>query len=127
MSKYGVISGSYFLVFELNTERYFVYLRIQSECGKIRTRNNPVFGHFSRSEQFRGVPKNNCFVKILKNRRSRLEVICKKGFLKNFANFTGKHLRARASFLIKLQASAIDTLAQVFSCKFCKIFKHNFF
>ena len=25
------------------------YLRIQSECGKIRTRNNSVIGHFSRS------------------------------------------------------------------------------
>ena len=24
-------------------------VRIQSECGKIRTRNNSVFGHFSRS------------------------------------------------------------------------------
>ena len=28
---------------------YFLSLRIQSECGKIRTRKNPVFGHFSRS------------------------------------------------------------------------------
>ena len=27
-----------------------VSLRIQSECGKIRTRKNSVFGHFSRSE-----------------------------------------------------------------------------
>ena len=26
-----------------------VSLRIQSECGKIRTRNDSVFGHFSRS------------------------------------------------------------------------------
>ena len=25
-----------------------VFSRIQSECGKIRTRNNPVFGYFSR-------------------------------------------------------------------------------
>ena len=30
-------------------ERYQVSLRIQSECGKIRTRKNFVFGHFSRS------------------------------------------------------------------------------
>ena len=36
--------------FGLNTERYWVSLRIQSECGKIRTRKNSVFGHFSRSE-----------------------------------------------------------------------------
>ena len=33
-----------------NEYGYFVSLRIQSECGKIRTRNNSVFGHFSRSE-----------------------------------------------------------------------------
>ena len=43
------ISGPHFLAFELNTERYEVSLRIQSECGKIWTRNNYVFGHFSRS------------------------------------------------------------------------------
>ena len=48
MSKYGVISGRYFPAFGLNTERYFVSLRIESKCWKIRTRNNSVFGHFSR-------------------------------------------------------------------------------
>ena len=42
-------SGSYFPAFGLNTERYEVFLRIQSECGKIRTRKKPVFRHFSRS------------------------------------------------------------------------------
>ena len=47
--KYGVFSGPYFPVFGLNTERYFVSLRIQSECGKIRTRKNSVFGHISHS------------------------------------------------------------------------------
>ena len=35
MFKYGVLSGPYFLAFRLNTERYEVSLRIQSECGKI--------------------------------------------------------------------------------------------
>ena len=30
--------GPYFAAFGLNTERYFLSLRIQSECGKIRTR-----------------------------------------------------------------------------------------
>ena len=45
--KYGVISVLYFPAFGLNTERYEVTLRIQCECGKIRTRNNSVFGHFS--------------------------------------------------------------------------------
>ena len=50
MSKYGVISGPYFPAFGLNMERYKVSLCIQSECGKIRTRNNSVVGHFSRSD-----------------------------------------------------------------------------
>ena len=50
MSKYGAISGPYFPVFGLNAEIYGVNLRIQSECRKIRTRNNSVFGPFSRSE-----------------------------------------------------------------------------
>ena len=34
-------SGPHFPTFGLNTERYGVYLRVQSECGKIRTRIAP--------------------------------------------------------------------------------------
>ena len=34
-------SGPYFPVFGLNTERYCVSLRVQSECGKIRTIKTP--------------------------------------------------------------------------------------
>ena len=34
-------SGLYFAAFGLNAERYEVFLRIQSECGKIRTRIAP--------------------------------------------------------------------------------------
>ena len=44
-----VTSGLYFPVFGLNTEKYSVNLRIQSEYKKIQTKNNSVFGHFSRS------------------------------------------------------------------------------
>ena len=47
MSKCGVFSGPYFPIFELNSEIYSVNLRIQFEYGKIRTRKNSVFGHFS--------------------------------------------------------------------------------
>ena len=39
----------YFSTFGVNTETYGVSLRIQSECGKIRTGKNSVFGHFSRT------------------------------------------------------------------------------
>ena len=34
-------SGTYFLAFGLNTDRYGVFLRIQSKCGKMRTRITP--------------------------------------------------------------------------------------
>ena len=72
VSKYGVFSGPYFSTFSLNTERYSVSLRIQSECGKIRTRKHSVFGHFSRSVMFYvsdlnyeiqilGLPKSKCY------------------------------------------------------------------
>ena len=43
MPKYGDFSGPYFPAFGLKTERYEVSLRIQSECGKILTRNYSVF------------------------------------------------------------------------------------
>ena len=52
VSKYGVISGPYLFVLGLNTEIYFVNLVTQSENRKIRTRNNSVFGYFSRSALF---------------------------------------------------------------------------
>ena len=47
--KCGVISGPYCPALRLNTEIYSVNLRIQSEYRKIRTRNNSLFGHFSRT------------------------------------------------------------------------------
>ena len=39
-------SGPYFPAFRLNTERYSVYLRIESECEKIWTRKTPNAGSF---------------------------------------------------------------------------------
>ena len=39
-------SGPYFPAFGLNTEKYSISLRIQSECGKIRTRITPNTGTF---------------------------------------------------------------------------------
>ena len=51
------------------------------------------------------------------------------GVIKNFANFTGKHLRW-SLFLNKLQACLQlfkkETPAQVFSCEICEIFKDIF-
>ena len=89
---------------------------IESECGKIRTRKNPVFGNFSRSVlyynlQFRlpiltwllilwNYNANTVDTAII--RSSRLVVFCKNGVLTNFAKFTRKSC-ARVSFLKKLQ------------------------
>ena len=60
-------------------------------------------------------PKS-CTSDMALHRNSRPEVFCKKGFLKNFAKFTEKHLCQ--SLLFKKV-----TLAQVFSCEFCEVFK----
>ena len=61
-------------------------------------------------------------------------MFCKKGVLINFAKFTGKHrcqnfslnkvagLRPEACKFIKK-----ETLAQVFSCEFCEIYKNTFY
>ena len=57
-------------------------------------------------------------------------MFCKKGVLRNFAKFTGKHL-CQSLFLIKSQAWAYnfiksEALAQVFSFESCKISKNTF-
>ena len=64
-------------------------------------------------------------------RSSRPKVFCKKGVLRNFVKFTGKHL-CRAHFLNKVaglrQALTLleKTLAQVFLCEFYEISKNTF-
>ena len=55
-----------------------------------------------------------------KCRSSRPEIFCKKGVLKNFAKFTGKHL-CQSFFFNK------ETMAQVFSWESCEISKSVFF
>ena len=61
-----------------------------------------------------------------KTRSSHQRCSMKKGVLRNFTKFTGKHLFLRKTseaynFIKK------ETLAQVFSCEFCEIFKNTFF
>ena len=66
--------------------------------------------------------------KITKMRRSRSQMFFKIVVLKNFANFTGKHL-CWSLFLIMLQDKACkeETQTQVFSCIFAKYFRTPFF
>ena len=53
-------------------------------------------------------------------RSSRLKLFCKKGVLRNFAKFTGKHLCQSLNSIKK------ETLAQLFSCEVCEISKNAF-
>ena len=53
-------------------------------------------------------------------RSSHQRCSMKKGVLRNFAKFTGKHL-CQSNYIKK------ETLAQVFSCEFCGISKITFF
>ena len=91
-AKYGVFSGPFLPTFGLNTKS--LSLRIQAECGKIRTTKNSVSRHFSRS-----VLK----IWISRGRSSNQRYSVIKGVLKNIAKLTGKRLCQRL-FLIKLQA-----------------------
>ena len=58
-------------------------------------------------------------------RSSHQRCSIRKGGLKKFAKFTGKHL-CQSLFLIKLQAIKKETGTGVF-CEFCEIFKNTFF
>ena len=60
-----------------------------------------------------------------------LRFFCKKGVLKNFIIFSGKHLRQSLSLLIKLPAPSLQFIkkeasAQEFSYEFCKVFKSTY-
>ena len=70
------------------------------------------------------------------DRSSLQEVLCKKGVLRIFTKFTGKHLCQSHFFNILAglrSATSLcnfikkETLAQVFSYEFCEIFMNNFF
>ena len=67
-----------------------------------------------------------------KTRSSHPEVFCKKGVLRNFAKFTGKHLCQSLSFnnvyhcKVYINFIKKETLVQLFSCEFCEISKKTF-
>ena len=69
--------------------------------------------------------------KCLNSRSSHQRCSIEKAVLKNFAIFTGKHLRW-SLFLIELQvwgpATVLkETPAKVFFCAYCEIFKNTYF
>ena len=55
----------------------------------------------------------NKFLKTRSNERSsRPEVFCKKGILRNFTKFTGKH-QCQSLFLIKLEAAILMAASEM--------------
>ena len=89
-------SSPYFPSFELGTEIFSANLCIQSKYGKIRTRKTLNTDTFYTVKWFQ-VGKYLCNINN-KKRSSRTKVFCKKGVLRNFAKFTGKHLCQSLSF-----------------------------
>ena len=70
----------------------------------------------------------DCYI-LHKQNSSLLEVFYEKAVLKNFAKFIGKHL-CHSLFFNKVEACNFikkETLAKVFCCGFCEIFKNIFF
>ena len=70
---------------------------------------------------------------LLTVRSSRPEVFCKKGALTNFTKLTGKQL-CQSLFFHEVEGLTQvcnfvkkETLAQLFSCKFCESIKNTFF
>ena len=68
---------------------------------------------------------------LTESRSSRPEVFYKKGVVKNFAKFTGKHLCQSLFFnkVAGLNPATLlkkETLEQVFSCEFCEISQNIF-
>ena len=59
-------------------------------------------------------------------RSSHQRCYIRKGVLRNFTKFTGKHLY-QSLFFNKVAGVKKETLVQVFSCEFCKISKNTFF
>ena len=74
--------------------------------------------------------QNQVMAKLTNFRSSRREVFCKKGVLRNFTKFIGKHLYQSLSFN-KVAGQSLfikkETLVQVFSCELCEISENTFF
>ena len=75
----------------------------------------------------KAIIKSNLDCNCISKQKQSLEVFCKKGALRNFAKFTGKHL-CQSIFFNKVAGLRLETLflkkdilAQVFSCEFCEI------
>ena len=118
MSKHGVFFSLFFPVFGLNDE---CRKNTGTNTGNNNTNTGKISRHFSCCEV---QLMHQFFMEAVVQRCS-----VKKVFLKILQN-SQANTCARGSFLIKLQACNFikkESLAQVFSCEFCEIFKNIFF
>ena len=88
-------SGPYFPAFGLNTKRYEVSLRIQSECGKIRTRKNSEYGQFSRSDE--SVRSSHSILKLFEKGLKVGSFFCQTFRLQKFLNSLRKALTRKST------------------------------
>ena len=98
-----------------------IYFSDESSGTLFRTQNVTTFFKYDDLQHL----VVSALVSIFLDRSSHPEVFCKKGVLKKFAKFTGKHLCQ--SLFLKSNFIKKETLAQAFSCEFCEISKNNFF
>ena len=108
---------------KVNESRYialFVVTRFIKKLFNYLVFLNIFFKKICQARQCRVTP--HCLYLDSKNSHQRCSV--KKSVLRNFAKFIGKHLcqRLAACNFIKK-----GTVAQVFSCEFCEIFKNTYF
>ena len=114
------------MFFPINTGWFTWYCSGYSAPYKMHRRCplSKSFGHVTDFEFFKFFNNSNAYFsfKILsRSGISHWRSSIKKGALKYFPKFKGKHLR-QSLFFNKLQ-----TLTQVFSCEFCKNFRKTFF
>ena len=83
----------------------FVSLRILSECGKIRTRNNPVCGHFLRSARIHTFRRFllQTFIKIKSNTEIKTFTLNSTKFFETFRipNFQNNYLVISKSYKVQ--------------------------
>ena len=84
----------YFLSIYISFERHWRFTGQQGEGGGYPYSSLPLLATNEQGD----ICSNAAFIYLHSYRSSRPEVFCKKGVLKNFAKFTGKHLCQRLFF-----------------------------
>ena len=107
-------------------------LRIQSKCGKIRTRKNSVFGHFSCSELCRKLNIFDCNLNatistITELQKQPSRVVLRKIYSENMQQIFKKTPMPRCDLNKDAKASLLKShLIWLLTCKFAAYFQNTF-